>query len=84
MEWTGKKTHLVIIGDLVDGKNRVGDWTNDSDIRVIYFLEKLMGSANKVGGKVVTLLGNHEFMNMFISNVIGSWKNFIDDNKVFN
>ena len=64
LEWTGKKTHLVAIGDLVDGKNRVGDWTNDSDIRVIYFLEKLMSSANKKGGKVVILLGNHEFMNM--------------------
>ena len=64
MEWTGKKTHLIVIGDLVDGKNRIGDWTNDSDIRVIIFLEKLMSSANKVGGKVVILLGNHEFMNM--------------------
>ena len=64
LEWAGKKTHLVVIGDLVDGKNRVGDWTNDSDIRVINFLEKLMSSANKVGGKVVILLGNHEFMNM--------------------
>ena len=64
LEWVGKKTHLVVIGDLVDGKNRVGDWTNDSDIRVINFLEKLMSSANKVGGKVVILLGNHEFMNM--------------------
>ena len=64
LEWTGKKTHLVVIGDLVDGKNRIGDWTNDSDIRVINFLEKLMSSANKVGGKVVILLGNHEFMNM--------------------
>ena len=64
LEWTGKKTHLVVLGDLVDGKNRVGDWTNDSDIKVIYFLEKLMGSASKTGGKVVILLGNHEFMNM--------------------
>lgn len=64
LEWTGKKTHLVVIGDLVDGKNRIGDWTNDSDIKVIYFLEKLMGSASKMGGKVVILLGNHEFMNM--------------------
>jgi hypothetical protein len=64
MEWTGKKTHLVVIGDLVDGKNRVGDWTSDSDIKVIHFLEKLMGSASKTGGKVVILLGNHEFMNM--------------------
>jgi hypothetical protein len=64
LEWTGKKTHLIVIGDLVDGKNRVGDWTNDSDIKVIHFLEKLMGSASKTGGKVVILLGNHEFMNM--------------------
>jgi len=64
LEWAGKKTHLIVIGDLVDGKNRVGDWTNDSDIRVINFLEKLMSSANKLGGKVVILLGNHEFMNM--------------------
>lgn len=65
LEWVGKKTHLVVIGDLVDGKNRVGDWTNDSDIKVINFLEKLISSANKMGGKVIILLGNHEFMNLW-------------------
>ena len=64
IEWTGRKTHLLIIGDLVDGKSRVGEWKNDSDLKVIYLLDKLMTLSEKKGGKVIILLGNHEFMNM--------------------
>ena len=42
LEWIGGKTYLVMIGDLVDGKARVDNWTGDSDLKVINFLSKLM------------------------------------------
>lgn len=64
LEWTGRKTFLVIIGDLVDGKPRMGNWKGDSDIKVVNLVEKLMIGAKKKGGMVIVLLGNHEFMNM--------------------
>jgi len=64
MEWAGRKTYLVLIGDLVDGKTRMGSWKGDSDMKVVNLVEKLMVMANKKGGKVIVLLGNHEFMNM--------------------
>ncbi len=54
--WTGGKTHLVQIGDVMDR----GD--NAKDIfDLIMTLEK---EAEKAGGKVHMLLGNHEEMNI--------------------
>jgi hypothetical protein len=64
LEWIGGKTYLVMIGDLVDGKARVDNWTGDSDLKVINFLSKLMKLAKRKGGDVIILLGNHEFMNI--------------------
>jgi hypothetical protein len=64
LEWTGGKTHLVMIGDLVDGKARIDNWNGDSDIKVINFLGKLIKLAKRKGGDVIILLGNHEFMNI--------------------
>lgn len=64
LEWIGGKTYLVMIGDLVDGKARIDNWTGDSDLKVINFLSKLMKLAKRKGGDVIILLGNHEFMNI--------------------
>jgi len=64
LEWIGGKTYLVMIGDLVDGKARVDNWTGDSDLKVINFFSKLIRLAKKKGGDVIILLGNHEFMNI--------------------
>ena len=64
LDWTGRKTWLVIMGDLVDGKTRIGSWNKDSDIKIVDLIEKLMVTSEKKGGKVLVLLGNHEFMNM--------------------
>lgn len=64
LEWIGGKTYLVMIGDLVDGKARIDNWTGDSDLKVINFLEKLIKKAKQKGGDVIILLGNHEFMNI--------------------
>jgi len=64
LNWSGKKTNLVIIGDLVDGKSRSGKWKGDSDINVVKLIEKLMKQAKEKSGEVIVLLGNHEFMNI--------------------
>ena len=64
LEWIGGKTYLVMIGDLVDGKARIDNWTGDSDLKVINFLSKLIKLAKRKGGDVIILLGNHEFMNI--------------------
>ena len=62
--WSGRKTWLVIMGDLVDGKTRIGSWNKDSDKKIVDLIERLMVESFKKGGKVLVLLGNHEFMNM--------------------
>jgi hypothetical protein len=64
LEWIGGKTYLVMIGDLVDGKARIDNWTGDSDLKVINFLNKLIKEAKRKKGDVIILLGNHEFMNI--------------------
>jgi len=64
LEWSGGKTYLVMIGDLVDGKARIDNWSGDSDLKVINFLSKLINQAKRKGGDVIILLGNHEFMNI--------------------
>ncbi len=66
-EWTGGKTILVQVGDLLDGGGRnikVTDRSkNDSEWRILLFLQDLRKKAKKKGGKVMILLGNHELMN---------------------
>lgn len=54
--WIGGETVVVQVGDLLD---RGGE-----EIKVIYLLEKLRGEAQKVGGNVHIMNGNHEIMNI--------------------
>ena len=55
-KWAGGKAHLVQTGDLLDrGKDTR---------KVLDLLIRLEGEARKAGGRVHTLLGNHEVMNM--------------------
>ena len=77
--WIGKKTFVVQVGDQVDNcrplEEKCGmpeelseDWSSYSgdlpeDIRIMEFLNDLNKQANKVGGGVISLLGNHELMN---------------------
>ena len=52
--WIGNKKHLVALGDIFD---RGADVT-----RTLWFLYELERQADRVGGKVHVLLGNHEIM----------------------
>jgi calcineurin-like phosphoesterase family protein len=54
--WTGGKTHLVQIGDVMDRGNKAKD--------ILDLLMRLETEAEQAGGKVHFLLGNHEEMNI--------------------
>lgn len=54
--WIGGATTVVQIGDVLD---RGGD-----ELKILYFLEKLKREATKSGGSVITMIGNHEIMNV--------------------
>lgn len=55
--WTFGKGHLVLDGDFVDrGKNTT---------QVLWLIYRLEQEAEKAGGKVHYILGNHEIMNLY-------------------
>jgi len=56
LHWTGGKTHLVQIGDVLDR----GDYAKE----ILDLLMKLEKEAEKAGGKVHMLIGNHEELNI--------------------
>lgn len=54
--WAGGRAHLVQVGDVVD--------RGPDSRKVLDLLKKLEGQAEKAGGRVHLLLGNHEVMRM--------------------
>jgi 3',5'-cyclic AMP phosphodiesterase CpdA len=58
--WIGKRAVLVQTGDIVD--------RGRDTIALYAFFDQLRAQAEKAGGVVVSLLGNHEMMNAF-----GDW-----------
>jgi len=71
--WTGGNAWVVQVGDQIDrcrplwNKDCSFDITiNDeaSDIDIMELANKIMNQAIKVGGMVISLLGNHELMNV--------------------
>ncbi|WWC68962.1 uncharacterized protein I206_102898 [Kwoniella pini CBS 10737] len=69
--WIGNQDILVQTGDIVDR----GAYA----LNVYKLMQKLRGQAENQGGKVVSILGNHEVMN-----AIGDWRYVTqDDIKVF-
>lgn len=73
-EWTGKDTVIVQVGDQIDScrPNRPGDCLlknytkNDKaeDVKILKFMTELHSKAEKYGGAVYSLVGNHELMNV--------------------
>ncbi|KAF7336732.1 Adenylate cyclase [Mycena venus] len=59
--WTGEADFFVQTGDIID--------RGDDTIKLYTWMEKLRVQAAKVGGVVLTHLGNHEVMN-----AIGDWR----------
>jgi hypothetical protein len=56
-EWAGGKTHLVMVGDLID--------RGPASAKVMDLLMNLEPQARRAGGYVHVLLGNHEAMNIY-------------------
>jgi len=56
-KWSGGKTHLVQTGDIPD--------RGPDTIKIIEHISKLARQAKKKGGRVHSLIGNHEAMNMY-------------------
>ena len=68
IEWIAepKNTIVVQMGDQVDSINRdrtLEDWEVLPDIEMIYFTNLLNKIALSKGGRVISLIGNHELMN---------------------
>ncbi|MCC7010152.1 MAG: metallophosphoesterase [Acidobacteria bacterium] len=56
LRWSGGKTHLVQVGDVVD--------RGPDSRRVLDLYRRLEGEASSAGGRVHVLLGNHEVMRL--------------------
>jgi len=73
--WSGKNTYIVQLGDQVD-RIRPTNWDNNnvpvgnvnndegSSLHIFYILWYLNTLAKKNGGRVISIMGNHEFMNV--------------------
>ena len=95
--WTGGDTIVVQVGDQVDrcrptvrpsNCDQEGVTVNDedSDVKILKFFNKLNDQAMLSGGRVISLLGNHELMNAmgdirFVSKKgLDGMKNYKDKN----
>lgn len=69
IEWIADPPNTVVVqmGDQVDSLNRdnsIPEWEVIDDIEVIYFTNLLDKFAQSKGGRFISIIGNHEFMNV--------------------
>jgi hypothetical protein len=65
LDWTGKNNILIQMGDILDRGGRNNSYGDeDSELKIIYLFQRLKKQAQKEGGDVVCLIGNHELMNL--------------------
>lgn len=67
-EWTAYPPNTVVVqlGDQVDSRNRGSndDWERVPDTEVMLFMDRIDNLARLKGGRVISLIGNHEIMNV--------------------
>jgi hypothetical protein len=68
-EWIANppNTYVIQMGDQIDSKNRTPDieeWEFANDVALMDFMDKMDASARSHGGRVISLIGNHEIMNV--------------------
>lgn len=97
IKWIGGMTHVVQIGDQIDRCRPMGNMRCDqenttyqdeaSDTRILELFTNLDMQARKDGGMVVSLLGNHELMNVmgnfdYVSyENMKQFDNYVDENQ---
>jgi hypothetical protein len=69
IEWIAEPKNTIVIqmGDQVDSINRdptLAEWEVLPDVEMIYFTDLLNKIARAKGGRVISLIGNHELMNV--------------------
>jgi len=68
LEWIAEppETIIVQLGDQIDSLNRTTNenWEKLKDYEMIYFTENLNMIARGKGGYCISLIGNHELMNI--------------------
>jgi hypothetical protein len=69
IEWIAEPNNTIVVqmGDQVDSLNRdesIPDWEVLEDIEVLYFTDLLDKMALSKGGRFISIVGNHEFMNV--------------------
>ena len=69
IEWIAEPPNTVVVqmGDQVDSLNRdesIAGWEVLDDVEVIYFTNLLDKFAQSKGGRFISIIGNHEFMNV--------------------
>ena len=83
IEWIAQPPNTVVVqmGDQVDSLNRddsVENWEVIEDVEVIYFTNLIDKMAQSKGGRFISIIGNHEFMN-----VIGNYS-YVSTNSMKN
>lgn len=65
-KWIGRNTYLVQLGDQVDSLCRDNSCAlkNPEELKIMLYLNKLDKEARVQKGRVLSLIGNHEMMNM--------------------
>lgn len=67
-EWIAEPPNTVVVqlGDQVDSRNRgaTEDWERVPDTEVMLFMDRVDNIARMKGGRVISLIGNHEIMNV--------------------
>jgi len=68
LEWIAEPSNTIIVqlGDIIDSLNRntTENWEILKDYEMIYFTEHLDDIAKVKGGKCISLIGNHELLNV--------------------
>jgi hypothetical protein len=82
MEWIAQPDTIVVqMGDQVDSLNRntTEDWEVLDDISMIHFTNTIDNIAKSKGGRLLSLIGNHELMN-----TMGNFSYVSDNSKTVN
>lgn len=71
MQWTAQPANTVVVqlGDQIDSISRTpstkdAQWERLNDIEVLKFMDQLDVLARRHGGRAISLIGNHELMNV--------------------